>query len=172
MKTAAFFAGLLRAGDAGTNILNHTLMINAGYYTPVDNTLIPTGEIRAVKGTPFDFTTAKAIGGGIDSVNGGYDHNYVLNSKDSSLVLAAVLADPVSGRKLEVYTTEPGLQFYSGNFLDGTFSCNGRPVQRHNALCLETQHFPDSPNKPQFPSAILQPGVKYHTVTKYKVSLQ
>lgn len=159
-------------GDAGNSILNHTLMIDADGYTPVDDGLIPTGEIKAVAGTPFDFKTPTAIGARIDQVKGGYDHNFVLNRKDSSLALVAVLADSVSGRKLEVFTTEPGLQFYSGNFLDGTFSSNGKPVQLHNALCLETQHFPDSPNKPRFPSTILKPGEKYHTVTKYRVALQ
>jgi aldose 1-epimerase len=159
-------------GDAGNSILNHSLMIDADNYTPVDAGLIPTGEIKSVKGTPFDFTTPKAIGARIDSVAGGYDHNYVLNRKDSSLALVAVLADSVSGRKLEVFTTEPGLQFYSGNFLNGSFSSNGKPVQLRNALCLETQHFPDSPNKPKFPSTILKPGEKYHTVTKYRVALQ
>ena len=163
-------------GSTENTILNHTLQINGDHFTPVDTTLIPTGEIKAVKGTPFDFTTAEAIGARIDSVPGaapgGYDHNYVLNRKDSTLQLVATLADTTSGRKLEVYTTEPGLQFYSGNFLDGTFVSGGKPVKFRTALCLETQHFPDSPNKPNFPSTILKPGQKYHTVTKYKVSLQ
>lgn len=159
-------------GDHANTILNHTLKIDADFYTPVDSTLIPTGELKAVKGTPFDFTTATKIGARIDSVKGGYDHNWVLNKKDSSLQLIAVLADSVSGRKLEVYTTEPGLQFYSGNFLnDKIQSSNGKPFLQHTGLCLETQHFPDSPNKPAFPSTILRPGVKYHSLTKYKFSL-
>lgn len=161
-------------GSTENTILNHTLQINADHFTPVDTTLIPTGEIKAVKGTPFDFTTAEAIGARIDSVPGaapgGYDHNYVLNRKDSTLQLVATLSDTTSGRKLEVYTTEPGLQFYSGNFLDGTFTSNSKPVKFRTALCLETQHFPDSPNKPNFPSTILKPGQQYHTVTKYKIS--
>lgn len=148
-------------------------MIDADHYTPVDTSLIPTGKIEPVKGTPFDFTKPEAIGARIDSVKGGYDHNFVLNRKDSSLQLVAVLSDTLSGRKLEVYTTEPGLQFYSGNFLDGKFSSHdGKPVNFRTALCLETQHFPDSPNKPNFPSTILKPGQKYHSETKYKISVQ
>jgi aldose 1-epimerase len=159
-------------GSTENTILNHNLMIDADHYTPVDTTLIPTGEIKAVKGTAFDFTKPEAIGARIDSVQGGYDHNFVLNRKDSSLQLVAVLSDTLSGRKLEVFTTEPGLQFYSGNFLNGTFVSGGKPVNLRTALCLETQHFPDSPNKPKFPGTILQPGQKYHTVTKYKVSVE
>jgi aldose 1-epimerase len=160
-------------GSTENTILNHSLQIDADSYTPVDTTLIPTGEIKAVKGSPFDFTKAETIGARIDAVPGGYDHNFVLNRKDSSLQLVATLSDTTSGRKLEVYTTEPGLQFYSGNFLDGTFTTTaGHPVKLRSALCLETQHFPDSPNKPKFPSTILQPGQTYHTVTKYKVSVQ
>ena len=163
-------------GSTENTILNHTLQIAADHFTPVDATLIPTGEIKAVKGTVFDFTTPHVIGARIDSVPGaapgGYDHKWVLNRTDSSLQLVATLSDTTSGRKLEVYTTEPGIQFYSGNFLDGTFTSGGKPVKFRTALCLETQHFPDSPNKPKFPSTILKPGEKYHTVTKYKVSLQ
>jgi len=159
-------------GDHVNSILNHTLKIDADYYTPVDSTLIPTGEIKSVKGTPFDFTTATTIGARIDQVKGGYDHNWVLNKKDSSLQLVAIVADSASGRKLEVYTTEPGLQFYSGNFLnDAVKPSNGKPFKQHTGLCLETQHFPDSPNESKFPSTILQPGQKYHTLTKYKFSL-
>ncbi|MEO8766695.1 MAG: aldose epimerase family protein [Ginsengibacter sp.] len=158
------------SGDVANTILSHTLMIDANHYTPVDNTLIPTGEIKDVKGTPFDFTTAKAIGRDIDSVKGGYDHNWVLNKKDGSLQKAAVLSDSASGRSLEVYTTEPGLQFYTGNFLDGKFANHdGKAINLHTALCLETQHFPDSPNKTNFPSTILKPGEKYHSETVYKV---
>ncbi len=159
-------------GDVSKSILDHTLTIDADHYTPVDTSLIPTGEIKSVKGTPFDFTSAHRIGERIDSVKGGYDHNFVLNKKDSSLQRIAVLSDTVSGRKLEVYTTQPGLQFYTGNFLDGKFiNHDGKPVRQHSALCLETQHFPDSPNKPQFPSVILKPGEKYHQITVYKVVL-
>jgi aldose 1-epimerase len=159
-------------GSTENTILNHSLQITADHYTPVDTTLIPTGEIKAVKGSPFDFTKAETIGSRIDAVQGGYDHNFVLNRKDSSMQLVAVLTDSVSGRKLEVFTTEPGLQFYSGNFLDGTFVSGGKPVKFRTALCLETQHYPDSPNKPNFPATILQPGQQYHTVTRYKISLQ
>lgn len=158
-------------GDVSNTILDHTLMIDADRYTPVDTTLIPTGEIKSVKGTPFDFTTAKKIGKDIDQVPGGYDHNWVLNKKDSSLEKVAELTDSVSGRTMDVYTTEPGLQFYTGNFLDGTFTNRGgTPLKLHTALCLETQHFPDSPNKPNFPTTTLQPGEQYHSVTMYKVS--
>jgi aldose 1-epimerase len=159
-------------GNVNNTILDHTLMIDADNYTPVDTSLIPTGEIKPVKGTPFDFTTAKKIGLDIDKVPGGYDHNFVLNKKDTSLDKVAVLADSVSGRQLEVYTTEPGLQFYTGNFLDGKFiNHDGNHLNKHTALCMETQHFPDSPNKPDFPSTILKPGETYHSVTEYKVGL-
>jgi aldose 1-epimerase len=160
-------------GDVSNTINDHKLMIAADNYTPVDSTLIPTGKIEPVKGTPFDFTTAEKIGARIDQVKGGYDHNWVLNRKDNSMQLVAVLSDAISGRKLEVYTVEPGLQFYSGNFLDGKFKMAGdKPVNLHTALCLETQHFPDSPNQPSFPSTVLRPGEKYHTVTKYKLSIE
>ncbi|MEI6948312.1 aldose epimerase family protein [Paraflavisolibacter sp. H34] len=158
------------SGDVAHSILDHSLQIDADNYTPVDNTLIPTGEIKSVKGTPFDFTSKTKIGARIAQVPGGYDHNWVLNKKDSSLSKVAELSDSISGRTLEVYTTEPGLQFYSGNFLDGKLiNRDGKPIQQHAALCLETQHFPDSPNKPKFPNTILQPGQTYHTVSKYKV---
>ncbi|MEO8711099.1 MAG: aldose epimerase family protein [Parafilimonas sp.] len=159
-------------GNVSNTILDHSLMIDADNYTPVDTSLIPTGEIKPVKGTPFDFTTSKKIGLDIDKVPGGYDHNFVLNKKDTSLDKVAVLTDSVSGRQLEVYTTEPGLQFYAGNFLDGKFiNHDGSPLNKHTALCMETQHFPDSPNKPDFPSTILKPGETYHSVTEYKVGL-
>jgi aldose 1-epimerase len=160
------------SGDLSNSILGNTLMIDADNYTPVDSTLIPTGEIKAVKGTPFDFTTPKKIGRDIGLVKGGYDHNWVLNKKDSSLQKVAELSDSISGRSMEVYTTQPGLQFYTGNFLDGKFiNHDGKPIQQHTALCLETQHFPDSPNKPAFPSTILKPGEKYHSITIYKIKL-
>jgi len=161
------------SGNVQNSILDETLWIDADKYTPVDSTLIPTGEIKSVKGTPFDFTTPKKIGRDIDSVKGGYDHNFVLNRKDStSLQKVAEVSDSISGRILEVYTTQPGIQFYTGNFLDGTFrNHGGNPITKHSALCLETQHFPDSPNKPNFPSTILQPGEKYHQVTVYKVKV-
>lgn len=159
-------------GDTKETIFNHQLELNADAYTPVDNGLIPTGEIRQVAGSPFDFRSPMAIGSRIDSVEGGYDHNYVLNNADGTLKKVAHLSEPVSGRFLEVWTTEPGIQFYSGNFLDGKFiNHTGTPVQLHTALCLETQHFPDSPNKKEFPSTILEPGKKYVTETVYKVGV-
>ena len=158
------------SGDVNNIILDESLMIDADKYTPVDSTLIPTGKITAVKGTPYDFTSPKKIGQDIGQVKGGYDFNWVLNRKDSSLQKVAVLTDSISGRSLEVYTTQPGLQFYTGNFLDGKFiNRDGKPIKQHAALCLETQHFPDSPNEPGFPSTILRPGEKYHSVTVYKV---
>lgn len=161
------------SGDVSKGILGHTLWIDADRYTPVDTTLIPTGELKPVKGTPFDFTTPHTIGERIAQVPGGYDHNFVLNKKGGDMPLVAWVQDSTTGRKLEVYTTEPGLQFYSGNFLDGTIkNRDGQPIPKHGALCLETQHFPDSPNQPSFPSTILKPGEKYHTVTRYKVTVQ
>ncbi len=161
------------SGNTENSILGEKLWIDADKYTPVDSTLIPTGEIKSVKGTPFDFTTAKEIGRDIDSVKGGYDHNFVLNTSDStSLQKVAELSDSISGRTMDVYTTQPGLQFYTGNFLDATFTNRGnQPLTKHSALCLETQHFPDSPNKPNFPNTILQPGEKYHEVTVYKIKV-
>ncbi len=160
-------------GSVDNTILGNVLKLEADQYTPVDTTLIPTGKLVAVKGTPFDFTSPTAIGARIDKVPGGYDHNFVLNSKDGSFKLAATLTDSISGRKLEVFTTEPGIQFYTGNFLNGSIkTSDGKAINKNAALCLETQHFPDSPNEPSFPSTILKPGEKYHTITKYKVSLQ
>jgi aldose 1-epimerase len=156
-------------GDHRTGILDHSLVLYADRYTPVDKGLIPTGELRAVAGTPFDFTSPHKIGERIGQTGGGYDHNFVLNTSSDSLSLAAVLSDSSSGRKLEVYTTEPGMQFYTGNFLDGTLSSGGRPFNQYAGLCLETQHFPDSPNQPAFPSTILQPGSVYNTVTVFKL---
>ena len=158
------------SGDVNNTILDESLMIDADRYTPVDSSLIPTGKITPVKGTPYDFTSPKKIGKDINEVKGGYDFNWVLNRKDSSLQKVAVLSDPISGRTLEVYTTQPGLQFYTGNFLDGKFvNRDGKPIKQHTALCLETQHFPDSPNEPDFPSTILKPGEKYHSLTVYKI---
>lgn len=157
-------------GNHSNDVLGHTLMIRADKYTPVDKTLIPTGELKDVKGTPFDFTSPHKIGERIAQVEGGYDHNWVLNKSTDSYPHVATLSDSASGRKVEVYTTEPGLQFYSGNFLDGKLiGSNGKPFNKHAGLCLETQHFPDSPNQPAFPGTILEPNAKYHTVTKYKL---
>ncbi|MDQ1351649.1 MAG: aldose 1-epimerase [Acidobacteriota bacterium] len=157
-------------GSGGSNgILGHLLTIHADRFTPVDNGLIPTGELKNVQDTPMDFLTPRAIGERISLVEGGYDHNYVLNNWDGSLKLAASVSEPVSGRIMEVWTTEPGLQFYSGNFLDGTITGkSGKKYEKHYGFCLETQHFPDSPNKPNFPSTILEPGKKYTHTTVYR----
>ena len=161
----------LGGAGAGT-ILDHQLMLAADKYLPVDATLIPTGELAAVRGTPFDFTQPKTIGMRIDQVTGdppGYDHCFVLRSQDGSLALAAVVSHPDSGRMLEIYTTQPGIQFYTGNFLDGKAANGG--FLRNEGFCLETQHYPDSPNRPSFPTAILRPGETYQqtTVHKFKV---
>ncbi|MES1221905.1 MAG: aldose epimerase family protein, partial [Bacteroidota bacterium] len=135
-------------GDHSNTILDHKLMIKADYYTPVDSGLIPTGELKAVKGTPFDFNSPEKIGARIAQVPGGYDHNFVLNRADNSLELLVTVTDSVSGRKLDVSTTEPGVQFYTGNFLDGSIKgSDGKPFNKNTGFCLETQHFPDSPNK-------------------------
>lgn len=164
---------------AGTgDVLEHRLWINADLFTPVDRTLIPTGEIRSVKGTPLDFTQPTPIGARIEQEDEqllfghGYDHNWVLNKSDVSLTLAARVEEPRTGRVLEVYTTEPGLQFYSGNFLDGSITGKANRVYgRRAGFCLEAQHFPDSPNKPHFPSVVLAPGQHYRQTTVYKFSV-
>ncbi|NHF61577.1 galactose mutarotase [Flavobacteriaceae bacterium TP-CH-4] len=165
------------SGDFSTTILDHELQLNAGSYLPVDETLIPTGELAKVEGTPFDFTTAKTIGRDIDKddnqlKNGlGYDHCWVLDNQGDGIREVATLFDPKSGRVLKVGTTEPGLQFYSGNFLDGTLPRpNGGTYVKRSGLCLETQHYPDSPNQTDFPSVILNPGGKYKTTTTFRFS--
>lgn len=162
-------------GNAKDSILNHVLTLNADKFTPVDAGLIPTGELRPVKGTPMDFTRPFAIGARVNEADeqikfgGGYDHNWVLNKKGSEMSLAATLHEPVSGRVMEVWTEEPGIQFYSGNFLDGTITGKGGVVYKQRwGMCLETQHFPDSPNKPHFPTTTLRPGELYQTKTVHK----
>lgn len=158
------------AGQGNCDILNHVMMINADKYTPVDDGFIPTGELKAVKDTPMDFTTPEKIGARIEQVKGGYDHNYVLNNQSGKMALAARVYEETSGRVMDVFTTEPGIQFYSGNFLDGTITGkSGKVYHKYYGFCLETQHYPDSPNKPKFPSVILNPGETYthHTVYKF-----
>jgi len=165
------------AGAGSGSVLNHEVTILADRFTPVDSTLIPTGELRAVKGTPFDFTKSTAIGARIEqkdeqlAFGKGYDHNWVVNRTAAGLVKAAEVYEPTSGRVLEVLTAEPGLQFYTGNFLDGSVKGKGRIAYgRRDAFCMETQHFPDSPNHPAFPSTTLLPGATYHTTTVYRFS--
>ena len=160
------------------NILENKLTLHAARFTPVDATLIPTGELRSVAGTPFDFRESTAVGARIEQDNEqlklghGYDHNWMLDAGITKTPgLAATLYDPSSGRTLEVLTTEPGIQIYTGNFLDGTIhGKGGQAYERRSAICLETQHFPDSPNHPDFPSTTLAPGKKFHSVTIYKFS--
>ena len=149
-------------------ILDHELMIKASHYTPVDDEMIPTGEIAPVEGTAFDFRKTKTIGRDIGQTEGGYDHNYVLDQEGEGLELLARLTDPKTGRTMEVLTTEPGMQLYTGNFLDGTLISDGTAYVKQFGLCLETQHFPDSPNQPNFPSTILRPGEEYYTKTVYR----
>jgi len=157
-----------------TTILNHQLQLNADKYTPVNDKLIPTGEITDVKGTPMDFTTAKAIGNDLQKVKGGFDHNWILNRNSNDLEKAAAVYEPKTGRYMEVFTTEPAIQFYSGNFLNGALQLTkkGQPYVQHAALCLEAQHYPDSPNQPSFPNTILKPGEIYRQTTVYKFSVK
>ena len=165
------------AGPGGGDILSHEVLINADHFTPVDEGLIPTGEIRSVEGTPMDFREPATIGARIDTddeqlrFGSGYDHNFVLNRVDRELSLAARVIEPTTGRVMEVLTIEPGVQFYTANFLDGGLTGKGGTAYgRRCALCLETQHFPDSPNKPEFPTTVLRPGEVYESTTVYRFS--
>jgi aldose 1-epimerase len=162
-------------GAGNGDVLDHTMQLNASKYTPVNEVLIPTGEIPTVKGTPFDFSEPTTIGARINQENeqlkfgGGYDHNWVLDKTGKALTQAAVVSSPQTGIEMEVWTTEPAIQFYSGNFLDGSVSGKGGKVyELRSAFCLETQHYPDSPNHPNFPSTVLKPGEKYEQTCIYK----
>lgn len=160
-------------GNFSETVLDHRLKLHAAGYTPVDGELIPTGEIESVGETPFDFRDFRSIGDRISEAEGGYDHNFVLDDMSDDLKIAAELLDPASGRKLSVYTTEPGIQFYSGNFLDGSLtSPEGIPFEQYAGLCLEPQHFPNSPNEPEFPSTILRPEDTYQSRTVYVFTVE
>jgi aldose 1-epimerase len=166
------------AGPGDGTILGHELMIAADRFTPIDAAFIPTGELRPVKGSPLDFSTLTAIGARINQDDEqlryglGYDHNFVLNKPEGTFGLAARVVERTTGRVMEVFTSEPGVQFYSGNFLDGTcVGKGGKPYQHRYGFCLETQHYPDSPNHPDFPSTVLRPGEEYNTTTVYRFSV-
>jgi aldose 1-epimerase len=163
------------AGAGKRDVLDHILTLNAGRFTPTDSGAIPTGELREVAGTPFDFREPTVIGDRIEAdyeqivFGHGYDHNFVLNKSGDELSHAASVYEPTAGRVMDVYTTQPGIQFYSGNYLDGSAKGkNGKSYGRRSAFCLETQHFPDSPNKPQFPSTVLRRDEQYSQTTVYK----
>lgn len=166
-------------GEGNGTVNDHVLTIHADRYTPVDETLIPTGELAPVEGTPFDFRTPTVIGSRLEADDeqlrrgGGYDHNWVLNKAEAgALGKAAEVYDPESGRRMEVFTTEPGMQFYGGNYFDGSMvGKNGLPYIKNCSIALETQHFPDSPNHPEFPSTVLRPNEEYHQICIYKFSV-
>jgi aldose 1-epimerase len=164
------------AGQGEGDVLGHEVTILADRFTPVDDKLIPTGELRSVAGTPFDFTKSTAIGARIEAndeqikFGKGYDHNWVLNKGAAFITKAAEVHEPKSGRVMEVWTNEPALQFYTGNFLDGTLQGKGKTYIHRGAFCMETQHYPDSPNKPAFPTTELKPGETYRTTTLYRFS--
>ncbi len=159
------------AGHAGSDILGHELTIDADRFTVVDAGLIPTGVIASVHDMPLDFTRPRLIGSRLRQLAQGYDHNYVLNGKAGTLRFCAQARDPHSGRTMAVHTTEPGVQLYTGNYLDGSLiGKEGKPCAKHGGFCLETQHYPDSPNKPKFPSVVLEPGHKYTSQTVYQFS--
>jgi aldose 1-epimerase len=160
-------------GQGKGNILDHVMKINGNFYTPVDNTLIPTGEVLKVETTPFDFTNFLAIGSRIDKVSPGYDHNYVLNKLQDELALAVEVYSPTTNILMKLYTTQPGVQFYTGNFLDGSMSGkSGTHYNKHTAFCLEPQHFPNTPNIGHFPSAVLKPNENYNQKTVYEFDVK
>jgi aldose 1-epimerase len=161
----------LSAGRDST-ILGQDLTINASEYTPVNDSLIPTGQLAPVSNSPMDFRKPKPIGKDLEKLKGGYDHNFVILRNDSALSLAATAYDPGSGRTMQVWTSQPGIQFYTGNFLNGSLTGrDGKKIVQHAAFCLETQHYPDSPNQPSFPNTILAPGHTFHETTVYAFSV-
>src|SRR6185369_1860167 len=167
------------AGEGNGDILNHQLTLKANRFLPTDATSIPTGELRSVGGSPFDFVTPHAIGERINQndqqlqFGNGYDHNWIVNGKPGRLRVAAEVYEPTSGRLMQVWTTEPGIQFYTGNFLDGTLTGkSGKPYARRSGFCLETQHYPDSPNQPTFPTTTLKKGAVYKSTTIYRFSVR
>jgi len=163
-------------GEGKGTILDHKLKLNAKEYTPVDDGLIPTGEIKSVEGTPLDFTELQTIGSRIEEVDkkfsGGYDHNFIITKSDEPLSMVCKVVEPESGRVMEIYATMPGAQFYSGNFLDGFKGKNGKAYQQHYAFCIEPQYYPDSPNKPNFPSCIINAGEERKEIILYKFSVE
>ena len=164
------------SGAGAATILDHELMLDADHYTPIDDTLIPTGQIAPVAGTPFDFREFHKIGERVEQLDDkpgkGYDHNFVLNNQDGDLALAAKVREPKSGRVLSVFTTEPGVQFYGGNFLDGAKGKDGKSYAHRSGFCLETQHYPDSVNQPKFPNAVLRPGKTYKQTCVYQITTE